>query len=58
MIKMRQNRKDVNFKAWDDLGVIRRQVVRNKLIVHKLASIQKTVEELVKEKETVFPGAS
>ena len=32
--------------------------MRNKLIVHKLASIQKTVEELVKEKETVFPGAS
>ena len=38
MIKMRQNRKDVNFKAWDDLGLIRRGVVRNKLIVHKLLS--------------------
>lgn len=37
MIKM-QNRKDVNFKAWDDLGLIRRRVVRNKLIVHKFLS--------------------
>ena len=38
MIKMRQNRKDVNFKAWDEPGVIRGGIVRNKLIAYKLLS--------------------
>lgn len=38
MIKTRQNRKDVNFKAWDEAGAIRRGMVRNKLRVHRFYS--------------------
>lgn len=38
MIRNDVKHRDVGFKAWDECGVIRKRVMRNKVIVHKLLS--------------------